>query len=290
MISKYSFILIMVLAIAGMPQTGMAQRFVHGGGGGGFHPAPVSAPAQHNMAPPVRQAAPPRTAAPAPRMAAPAPRQEVHEQPRPMPTINGGARNFGNHDYNRQPPPPVVHENAHPNVGVHAHVDMRDHANVYHTGGYRGIHPYYYHPYRPYYWGPHWHPLGFFLTSLAADAIYFDFGGRRYWYDDGCYYVPANGGYSVVPPPIGAVVPSLPDGYETTMVGNDTFYYFGGAFYIATDQGYQVVEAPPGAVITQLPVGAVQQDVNGQELLVYNNVYYAPISQDGQDAYEVVTP
>jgi hypothetical protein len=50
------------------------------------------------------------------------------------------------------------------------------------------------------------------------------------------------------------------------------------------------VAAPPGAVITQLPVGAVEQQVNGQDLLVYNNVYYSPISQDGQDAYEVVTP
>jgi hypothetical protein len=43
-------------------------------------------------------------------------------------------------------------------------------------------------------------------------------------------------------------------------------------------------------VITQLPVGAVDQQINDQDLLVYNNVYYMPISQDGQDAYEVVTP
>lgn len=169
-------------------------------------------------------------------------------------------------------------------------MNVQDHENVYHTGGYRGIHPYYYHPYRPYYWGPHWHPLGFFLTTLATDAIWFNYNGRRYWYDDGCYYLPSDGGYSVVPPPVGAVVPSLPDGYETTMVGNDTYYYFGGAFYVQTDQGFQVVAAPPGAVITQLPVGAVDQQVNGQELLVYDNVYYMPISQDGQDAYEVVTP
>jgi hypothetical protein len=84
------------------------------------------------------------------------------------------------------------------------------------------------------------------------------------------------------------VVNYLPEGYETTMVGDDTFYYYGGTFYVSTGQGYQVVAAPPGAVITQLPDGAVQQDVNGESLLVYNNVYYAPISQDGQDSYEVV--
>lgn len=268
---NYSFLFaaLVGLALAARPEQGMAQRFNHGGGGGGgFHPAPA-----------------PRAAAPAPRQAAPAPRPEVA---RPAPehvTINGGARNFGNHDFNR-PAAPVVHEN----VNVHATVNVRDHVNVYHTGGYRGIHPYYYHPYRPYYWGPHWHPLGFFLTALAADAIWLNFNGQRYGYDDGVYYQPANGGYDVVPAPIGAVVGSLPDGYETTMVGNDTFYYFGGAFYVQTDQGYQVVAAPPGAVITQLPTGAVDQQINGQDLLVYNNVYYSPISENGQDAYEVVTP
>jgi hypothetical protein len=84
------------------------------------------------------------------------------------------------------------------------------------------------------------------------------------------------------------VVSYLPDGYETTMVGNDTFYYYAGAFYVAIDQGYQVVPAPVGAVVTQIPVGAVDQQINGEDILVYNNVYYAPISQDGEDAYEVV--
>src|SRR5579872_6443398 len=237
--SNYSFFLpvVVVLAIAGRPQQGMAQRFNHGGGGG-FRPAPVSVPAQRTAPVSTPRMAP----ASNPRMAAPAPRPEMQREARPAPSINGGARNFGNHDYNRQPPPPAVHENVRTNVNVHANVDVRDggwdhgHENVYHTGGYRGLHPYYYHPYRPYYWGPHWHPLGFFLTALAADAIYFDFGGRRYWYDDGCYYVPANGGYSVVPPPIGAVVASIPPGYETPVVDGATYYYFGGVFYVYTGQ------------------------------------------------------
>ena len=111
---------------------------------------------------------------------------------------------------------------------------------------------------------------------------------QAYYYDDGCFYMPSNGGYSVVPPPVGAVVAYLPEGYETTMVGNDLYYYYGGAFYVYTDQGYQVVQAPYGAVVTQIPVGAVEQNINGLDVLVYNNTYYQPISQNGQDAYEVV--
>lgn len=91
-----------------------------------------------------------------------------------------------------------------------------------------------------------------------------------------------------MPAPIGAVVSFLPPGYETTMVGNDYYYYYGGTFYINTGNGYQVVPAPIGAVVTQIPDGAVQQDIDGQTYLVYNNTYYQPVSQDGQDAYEVV--
>jgi hypothetical protein len=263
------------LAIAVCPQYGMAQRFSHGGGGGGERPAPAprSAPA-----PAPRQESRP---APAPRQEAVRTAPEVRSAPEARPTINGGSRNYGNHDFSR----PV---NARPAVDIHANINVRNNVNVYHTGEYRGVHPYAYHPYRPYYWGPHWHPLGFFLSALAADAIWFNFNNQRYYYDDGCYYLPSNGGYSVVPPPLGAIVPSLPDGYETTMVGNDTYYYFGGAFYVQTDQGYQVVQGPPGAVITELPTGAVDQQVNGEDILVYNNTYYQPITQDGQDAYEVV--
>jgi hypothetical protein len=276
---KYNSLLsvfVVALMAAGWPKEGMAQRFNHGGGGGGSRPAPA-APARQ-AAPPVRQEARPQEARPA----APVVRQEARPA-EDRPTINGGGRNIGNHDFSR----PV---NVHEQVNVHETVNVHDQVNVYHTGSYRGIHPYYYHPYRPYYWGPHWHPLGFFLTALAADAIFINFNNQRYYYDDGVYYTPTNGGYSVVPAPVGAIVGALPPGYETPMVGNDTYFYFGGVFYVYTGQGYQVVNAPAGAVITQLPVGAVEQQVNGETLLVYNNTYYAPISQDGQDAYEVVNP
>ena len=214
----------------------------------------------------------------------PAQRQPEQRQPEERPTINGGVRDFGYHDYNRAPA-------MRANVPERQHdVNIREHLNVYHTGGYRGFHPYYYHPYRPYYWGPHWHPLGFFLGALAADAVWFNWNNQRYYYDDGCFYLPSNGGYSVVAAPIGAVVAELPPGYETVLVGNDTYYYFGGVFYVDNGQGYQIVAAPPGAVVSELPAGAVEQDINGETVLVYNNAYYLPISQDGQDAYEVVTP
>ena len=294
----------LLLALAGtLPQLSMAQRFNHAGGGGNRGGGAPSRPA---FSPAPRQAVPSRQATPSrPQEVRPVPAQRPAETENR--TINGGSHNIGNHDFNRNANDHAVnvHENVavHSNaevhgnirgrpgaVDVHQRVNVRDHENVYHTGAYRGIHPYYYHPYRPSYWGPSWHPLGFFLSSLAADAVFFSIANQRYYYDDGVYYEPSNGGYSVVPPPVGAVVGYLPQGYETTMVGNDTYYYYGGAFYISNGQGYQVVPAPPGAVIVQLPVGAIEQQINGDTYLVYNNTYFQPISQDGQDAYEVVTP
>jgi hypothetical protein len=284
-----NFLIAVALLLAALaPKFSLAQRFSHPGGGGGNRGG--GAPFRPMAIPP------PRPASPAPRQASPAPVRQQESRPAPAPatenrTINGGGNNLGNHDFHRNVSP-SVHGNANtprPAVVNNSHPRGDVHENVYHTGGYRGIHPYYYHPYRPSYWGPNWHPFGFFLSSLAANALLFTLANQQYYYEDGCYYEPSpNGGYTVVPPPIGAIVPNLPQGYETTMVGNDTFYYYGGAFYVDNGQGYQVVAAPPGAVITQLPVGAVEQAVNGDMYMVYNNVYYQPISQDGQDAYEVV--
>jgi Family of unknown function (DUF6515) len=262
----------LLFASLAMPEQTLAQRFSHPSGGSVSRaPMPVSRPVSNPA--PVRR-----------------PETPVVET---RPTINGGSRNFGNHDFNRST---NVNEHVNTtvtqNINVHTNVNVnehdRDHVNVYHTGGYRGFHPYYYHPYRPYYWGPHWHPVGFFLPYLTAAAIRFSLANQWYYYDNGCFYAPSNGGYSVVPPPIGAVVSYLPEGYETLMVGNDTYYYYGGAFYIFTGQAYQVVQAPVDAVVTQLPTGAIEQDINGQVLMVYNNTYYQPISQNGVDAYEVV--
>ena len=268
---------LLLLLIAIVPQQSNAQRFNHANSGGAPRATmPINRP-------PVAQA-------PARRQEAPVVRQQTEPvvQQQQRPSINGGSRNFGNHDFNRN-----VNVNVHENVTVHEninpHRDFREHGNVYHTGVYRGLRPYSYHPYHPFYWGPRWHPVGFFLSSLAANAIRLSIANQYYYYADGCYYVPYNGGYSVVPPPVGAVVSYLPDGYETVMVGNDYYYYYGGAFYINIGQGYQAVQAPVGAIVSQLPDGAAEQDINGESFLVYNNTYYQPISQDGQDAYEVVS-
>jgi Family of unknown function (DUF6515) len=265
-INKISSISVFVLVLAALtaPQQIMAQHFNHGGGGGGgFHSAPA-----------------------------------------PRPTINGGAQNMGNHNFRPAPAParvntppvnnrPPANSNRPPNNNVRVNAprgNFHENVNVYHgtRGGGGRAFAYHAHPYHPYSWGPRWHPLGFFLSSLAADAFYFSLANQGYYYDDGVYYEPYNGGYTAVAAPIGAVVSSLPDGYETVQVGDANYYYYGGTFYIDNGNGYQVVVAPIGAVVSQIPDGAVDQQINGQDYLVYNNTYFQPVSADGQDAYQVV--
>ena len=153
---------------------------------------------------------------------------------------------------------------------------------------YGGVRPYAYHPYHPYGWGPYWHPFGYFAGALAADAFLFSIANQQYYYDNGVYYEPSGSGYVVVPPPIGAVVSYLPAGYITVQVGDDIYYYYGGAFYISQGGSFRVVPAPVGAIVTEIPEGATDQVINGVDYLLFNNTYYQPISQNGQDAYEVV--
>jgi len=150
-------------------------------------------------------------------------------------------------------------------------------------------HHFYAFPYRPYSFGPAWHPLGFFLNVVAATATIIAINNIEYRYDAGVFYAPANNGYQVVAPPIGAIVPSLPpDNVPVQVDGDATYYYFGGTFYLPIANGYQVVRAPAGAIVYNLPNGCAQIQAGDITYLQYNGDYYQPIQFNGQPAYEVV--
>jgi len=235
-------IIILSFALFCLPQSLMAQRFGHGGGGmrgGGGGGVRVGGGGGRSF--------------------------------------NGGAVNVGAHVFNRG-------GGARNDGGGFRGVRNE---NVYHHAS--GFRPYSYHPYHPYIWGPRWHPFGFFAYSLAADAILLSIADQQYYYADGVYYQPYNGGYSVVAPPIGAVVSYVPAGYQVIqMQDGSEYYYYGGAFYIPQGGSFRVVPAPVGAVVNEIPEGATDQQISGQDYLLYNNTYFQPISQNGQDAYEVV--
>jgi len=262
-----------------------AQRFNHPeGGGGGIRPQPGGG-----------GGARPQPGGISPQGARPPmnnfrnmnqPQRDYNNPPRG--SINGGAFNPGNHNFNNRAPIIIRDNNTFRNNG---NTRFRTNVNVYHREGYGfGYHPYIYHPYHPYYWGPNWHPFGYFIGALGIGAFAFTLANQNYYYNEGVYYEPFNSGYRVINAPIGAIVNSLPDGYESIDMGDQNFFYYGGSFYVEVQGGYQVIQAPYGAVVSQIPEGAVERNLNGQSVLVYNNTYFLPISQDGQDAYQVIQP
>ena len=54
----------------------------------------------------------------------------------------------------------------------------------------------------------------------------------EYYYDQGVFYIKADGGYTEESAPVGAKIKTLFTGYETIMLDDNTKnYYYGGAFY-----------------------------------------------------------
>jgi len=64
------------------------------------------------------------------------------------------------------------------------------------------------------------------------------------------FYDPAGKGFKIVDPPLGLLVPSIPDGAATVTVNGSNYREFGGvwyrAFYSGSDVVYQTVANPVG--------------------------------------------
>jgi hypothetical protein len=205
--------------------------------------------------------------------------------------IHGGNRtnvNRGNKTVN-------VNVNNRRNVSVRRNV-YRPYTRpprVYGGRRYYSYHPYYYHPYRPYGWGPAYHPWGFFIAAVATTAIIVSVESHQYHYDQGVYYAPSNGGYTVVQAPVGAVITTLPTGYQTVVVsgsGGTTVnnYYYGGTYYERESNGYKVVPPTAGTIITDMPAGGKEVRMGDVTYVQVGDTYYQPIQQNGQNVYEVV--
>lgn len=149
---------------------------------------------------------------------------------------------------------------------------------------YYAYRPYAYHRYAPFAWGPAFHPVGFFLATMAATAIVVTVANTRYHYDQGVWYEPASGGYRVVPAPIGATITTLPSGVVKV---SETEYYYGGAYYQKTTEGYTVIAPQAGTVVENLPPGGEEVTVGDRKYVAFGDIYYQPIEEDGPK-YEVV--
>ena len=182
--------------------------------------------------------------------------------------------------------------NVHNNRNTVVRHNSRPYARPpYRYGGrsYYCYHPYHYHPYRPFYWGPVWHPWGFFVATLATTAIIVSVQNQQYHYDQGVYYMPSNGGYTVVSAPIGATITTLPPSSQTVVVNETTNnYYYGGTYYEKDSKGYTVVAPTAGTVVENLPEGGEETKIGDVTYVKVGETYYQPIDQNGKNMYEVV--
>lgn len=103
--------------------------------------------------------------------------------------------------------------------------------------------------------------FGFSESWLPRDRIFIRVRNHPYYYFGGTFYDYYGGSYVIVNAPVGAIVPQIPGGYISFMIGPMRYFYFGGTYYIHNGQQYEVVEPPPQA----------QHIVNtaNQEMIIY---------------------
>lgn len=161
--------------------------------------------------------------------------------------------------------------------------------HVYGGYHYSCYHPYVYHPYRPYYWGPVYHPWGFFITTLAVTAVVVEINNQKYHYDQGVFYAPSNGGYTVIQAPTGATVTTIPSNSQTIVINETTNnYYYGGTYYEKSNTGYTVVPPVAGTIVENLPESTEEVKMGDVTYMKAGDNYYQPTQQNGKDMYEVV--
>ena len=133
--------------------------------------------------------------------------------------------------------------------------------------------------------------FGLHIPRLPLGFVTLNIGGAPYYYSDGIYYQPIQGGYQEVYPPVGAAIPQPPEGSVEVYAGNQVYYYAGGAFYLQQPDGrYAIAPTPIGVVVPELPPGTVQVSVNGRIAYQFNGIYYQPVFVNGVTEYQTFVP
>lgn len=171
--------------------------------------------------------------------------------------------------------------------------------------------------YRPgfgYYGYPH---IGFYCGFLPFGYYPFYWGSGLFYYYNGIFYSPYdNGGYQVVTPPLGAAVPSLPEGATPIKIDGIQYYEASGVYYkvtvddkgktmyvvagrdgvlntddSATDPNADVAMPKVGDIINQLPDDCHKVILNGKHYLVSpTGIYYEKIKDpNGNTAYRIIS-
>jgi hypothetical protein len=158
--------------------------------------------------------------------------------------------------------------------------------------------------------------LGFHIGYLPYGYYPFYYGSDLYYYYGGVFYRPYDGGgYEVTVPPVGAVVPELPQGASSIVIDGKQYFEFNGVYYQQTvnDKGKTVyviagkdgvlntnsddanVDNTPapqvGDIVNQLPDDCRKVRLNGKKYFVSpDGIYYEEFTDNGGSrAYSIVS-
>ena len=112
--------------------------------------------------------------------------------------------------------------------------------------------------------------------------------GGNVYYDQGLYYEQTADGYKVIPPPPGAQIASLPEGYTQVTQAGKQYGYYQGTFYVESDGEYVVTQAPTGAIVPYIPDSATETTKDdGTKLYEYAGTEFQAVSLSGDTSYVV---
>lgn len=114
-------------------------------------------------------------------------------------------------------------------------------------------------------WGrphPHFYPHGRCFDVLPLAAATLIIAGTTYYYGEGVYYQRTGSQYVVIPAPVGAVVTTIPPGYQPVIIDGTTYYTINDVTYMYTPYGFQVVPPPKPLVIQTTTAGQVAPPVS----------------------------
>ena len=127
----------------------------------------------------------------------------------------------------------------------------------------------------------HYYPRpGYVVRDLSRHQRTIRHRNERYYFDGGIWYQLGPGGYVVIRPPIGVLVPLLPPFYTTIWFGSVPYYYADGVYYrwLEDERTYVVSEPPPEKQV--VPDSAIPK-----ELYIYPKQGQSKEQQDN-DRYE----
>ena len=179
-------------------------------------------------------------------------------------------------------------------------------------GGYWGNHGYYH--YNRGYYGTYYLPsIGFTCGYLPYGYYPFYYGDDEYFFSNGLFYQYYNDTYTVVEPPVGAEIKSLPDKAQSIVINGEQYYELNGVYYrpVTKDDGTIVYEVAGkdgelntksdidngqsqgpqiGDIVSELPPDCRKIKVNGQKLWVSpDGVYYQELTDSNKNkTYKIV--